>query len=200
MSAKLRLGIAGLHNQGREHVAATLDHPRFVLSAVADPDEGELSWARSAVGAHLHLHRDAVGMIASGEIDAAVVALPHDLHAAVVDAAARYGVHLLKEKPLARSLREAITMSSRMRAAGRVLCTGVQRRHHATYVQLREALRDTRVTSASIEMVVVPSGSGGTARLPAGDKMSFGPAAGCCSISAITRSTSHSSCSVRSTS
>ena len=166
MSAPIRLGIVGLHNQGREHLFAARAHPRFELRAVADTDPEELQRAVTAVGRSLNTYPDASSLLASGEVDAAVIALPHHLHPEVVRWAAERGIHLLKEKPLGRNLREAIVMSELMRDAGRVLHTGVQRRHHLTYQQLRAHLAGRTVTSASIDMMVVPSRSTGAAASP----------------------------------
>jgi predicted dehydrogenase len=60
-------------------------------------------------------------MVAGAPIDAVAIATPNDLHAEIAVFAAQQGKHVLCEKPLAMSLREADEMIAAHRAAGTVL-------------------------------------------------------------------------------
>ena len=59
---------------------------------------------------------------------AAIVALPHDLHAPVSIALLRRGIHVLVEKPMALSVHECDAMIDAARRAGAVLAVGLVRR------------------------------------------------------------------------
>jgi predicted dehydrogenase len=63
-----------------------------------------------------------------GEVDAAVVAVPNDLHAPVAGALLRAGVHVLCEKPLGRTPGEARAIADAATEGGAVLAVGHFRR------------------------------------------------------------------------
>src|SRR4051812_16513968 len=73
-------------------------------------------------------HADWEALVADPAVDAVIVTTPPFLHHPVTVAALRAGKHVLCEKPLAVSLREADEMLSAARAAGRVLSTVSQGR------------------------------------------------------------------------
>jgi predicted dehydrogenase len=153
---RVRMGIIGLNTQGREHLAAALRHPGVEIVALCDTDEGRLREAATLVGPNVTYFKDFGALLESGVVEAVVVAVPHHLHCDITRAAARRGVHLLKEKPLGRTLQEAQAIAAEARHGGIVLQTGVQRRHHATYERLRKHLQDRqeRVQTMHIEMTV----------------------------------------------
>ena len=70
-------------------------------------------------------YRDAVG-----RADAAIVAVPHHLHAPVAVELLTGGLHVLVEKPMALSTRDCDGMIAAADAAGRVLSVGLLRRFH----------------------------------------------------------------------
>ena len=168
----LRLGVVGLNNQGRDHIEGAAGHPEVRLAAICDSAAHQLANLRSDldVADDVAGFQDMEALFASGMIDAAAICLPHRLHERAIDLAATHGIHLLKEKPLGRTLREAHEFTARMRRAGLVLHTGVQRRHHPSYCALRREL-DARggpraVRSARLVMTVVPK-----ERVPGGPRV-----------------------------
>lgn len=146
---KLRIGVIGLNNQGQDHIEAIAQRDDVELTATCDSNEH----FKDEYDVHFYTEYDA--LFASGTIDAAVVAVPHDLHLDIVKSAAKHGIHLLKEKPIARTLAEAHEIA-RQAAGAIVLHTGVQRRHHKTYATLHDELKGKAIRSASLEMTVVP--------------------------------------------
>lgn len=146
---KLRVAIIGLNNQGQDHLEAIQQREDVELAATCDTDE---RFKDAYDGA---FYTDYNELFQSGRIDAAIVALPNDLHLDIVTSASKHGIHLLKEKPIARTLAEAHEVAKQ--AAGAiVLHTGVQRRHHKTYATLHEELQGKMIRSAFLEMTVVP--------------------------------------------
>ncbi len=77
-----------------------------------------------------------------GEIDAAIVALPHALHAPVTIELLRQGVHVLVEKPLAVSVAESEAVLGAARESDAVLAVGLMRRHADSALWLAAALRE----------------------------------------------------------
>ena len=69
------------------------------------------------------------------------MACPHAYHAEVAIDALRHGKHVLVEKPLALTLREADAIIAAGRAAGRVVQVGYMRRHAQAFAELPPAGR-----------------------------------------------------------
>ena len=66
-----------------------------------------------------------------GKADAAIVALPHYLHAPVSVELLRQGIHVLVEKPMALTIEECDRMIEAARQSGAVLAVGLVRRFYA---------------------------------------------------------------------
>jgi predicted dehydrogenase len=89
----LKLAVIGAGHMGRFHAEKFSRLPGVELAAVVD---------RDAARATVSDYRTVIG-----KIDAAVVAVPTDLHHEVARACLERGVHVLVEKPLAATLAEA---------------------------------------------------------------------------------------------
>jgi predicted dehydrogenase len=105
----LRLGIAGCGWAGERHHDAAVAHGRAEVVAIADADTDTLErraseWEIDAT------FEDYADMYENADLDAVVVALPHDLHEDAVVRAARAGLPVLCEKPIARTVAEADRM------------------------------------------------------------------------------------------
>ncbi|MDX2037085.1 MAG: Gfo/Idh/MocA family oxidoreductase [Isosphaeraceae bacterium] len=143
--APVRLGFIGLGNRGTSLLRAALEAPAVSVSAIADleprhrtraagivekatgrrPDECE-SWGRV-------LERD--------DVDAVVVALPCDLHAAAYSRAIRAGKHLYAEKPLAPTLQECDRLIAEAASAPEVVVhVGYQRRSNPRFREIAAAI------------------------------------------------------------
>lgn len=89
----MKLGVIGAGHMGRFHAEKFSRLPGVELAALVD---------RDAARATVSDYRTVIG-----KIDAAVVAVPTDLHHEVARACLERGVHVLVEKPLAATLAEA---------------------------------------------------------------------------------------------
>jgi predicted dehydrogenase len=94
---KVRLGIIGLGNMGSVHAASILAGkvPRLELAAVADADP-----AKHARAPQVRAFVSADEMMASGLIDALLIATPHYDHTTLGIKALQAGLHVMVEKPL----------------------------------------------------------------------------------------------------
>src|SRR5687768_9514563 len=112
----MRLGIIGCGLIARNHVSALRGIAGVRVVAVADVDPGR---ARAFAAGHgvPHAFGDVDEMFAYG-LDAVTVCTPHAAHEAGVLAAARYGVHVLCEKPIALGVEQAERMVAAAAAAG----------------------------------------------------------------------------------
>lgn len=77
-------------------------------------------------------------MIASGEIDAIIVATPDHTHAQIAIDAAKAGKHVYLEKPMTHSIEEAIELRDTIKASGVIFQLGHENRQQMSYKIARE--------------------------------------------------------------
>lgn len=113
----VRIGLIGAGGIAGAHVAGYLRNPETItFAAVADPVRESAEKRAGDTGATIYA--DYETMLARAEIDAVDICLPHHLHRDAIVAAARAGKHILCEKPLCLTAREAAEVSDAVRSAG----------------------------------------------------------------------------------
>jgi len=122
----LKLGMIGVGQMGSAHTRtmAPLEEVRVV--AVADVDAARARAVGEAVGARAFA--DAHALIRRGGVEAVLIATPHTLHAPLALYAAKRGVHVLSEKPLAISAAAADRVIATCRDHGILLGVMFQQR------------------------------------------------------------------------
>jgi predicted dehydrogenase len=135
--APLRLAIIGGGRvTERYHLPVVMASPEVRLRAVVDPEPGRAA-ALAALVAGARGLRDA-GELA--EIDAAIVATPHHLHAAIAAALLEQGIHVLVEKPMALDAASCDRMIAAAGAGSALLAVGLVRRWYDASGWLEELL------------------------------------------------------------
>lgn len=87
-------------------------------------------------------------LLASGDIDAVYIALPNSKNREYTERAARAGVHVLCEKPLAYSAPDAQAMVDACQAANVRLMTAYRRHFEEGNLQAIETVRSGRISAA----------------------------------------------------
>jgi len=118
----LRLAVVGCGAVARlYHLPAVAEADDVELVALVDPAlERARALAASSGAAHALGNVDAL----AGLVDAAIVATPNRLHAPVATSLLEAGIHVLVEKPLARTTAECDAIAAASAAAGRVVAVG----------------------------------------------------------------------------
>ena len=108
---KLRFGVIGLGNMGKLHCRYIheANSRDFHLAAACDTVRGRRKLVEDF---NISFFTDAQKMYESGLIDAVIIAAPHYWHPPLTFRAARSGIHVLCEKPLACSVGLARAMIS----------------------------------------------------------------------------------------
>ncbi len=142
-AGRVRVGIIGCGKIAINHVQALHGIDGVDVLAVADVD---LDRARSFARTYAvpSVYPDVDAMLASG-LDAVVVCSPHSAHEAGVLAAAKHGVHVLCEKPIAINLGEADRMVRATADAGVLFGVLFQRRFWPAAARIRQAISDGRL-------------------------------------------------------
>jgi 1,5-anhydro-D-fructose reductase (1,5-anhydro-D-mannitol-forming) len=115
--ANLRIGLVGCGWHGQSLAEAIIRSNGLQLTACADPDQEAASRAASRA-TDVSTHTSVEALLAEREVDAIVIATPHNLLGPVALTALRAGKHVLAEKPIALSDREAAEIESAVTQAG----------------------------------------------------------------------------------
>ncbi len=136
---RLRIGIIGMGAWGsRAHLPAFASLPGVEVVAVADPDEAAARRAADAFGIQ-RIETDAVRLLRDpGGLDAVVIATPDDTHRDLAIAAFEAGLHVLCEKPLARTVGDAEEMVVAAERSGRIAKLGFLFRHSPVVIRMHE--------------------------------------------------------------
>ena len=110
---KIRLGILGVGNIGRDHVKRVVggECPEIELAAVCDLKPDRLAFARELAGEALPVFTSAETMMDSGLIDSVLVSVPHYDHPKFAIMAMEKGLHVLIEKPAGVYTKQVLEMN-----------------------------------------------------------------------------------------
>jgi predicted dehydrogenase len=106
----VRYGLVGTGMMGVEHLNNLAVTPGAVVTALADPVEESIGWARSALGeraARAAVFADSASLAKSGAVDAVIVASPNNTHRKVLEPLFDARLPILCEKPLATTIDDA---------------------------------------------------------------------------------------------
>ncbi|HEY0005093.1 MAG TPA: Gfo/Idh/MocA family oxidoreductase [Pyrinomonadaceae bacterium] len=136
----LRTAVIGVGHLGRQHArihAALNAEGAARLVSVCDLDEG----SARAIAAQRETGWTTDWRTLIGEVDAVSLAVPTESHAEIGCALLAAGVHVLVEKPIARTLAEADRMISAAEKSGALLQVGHLERFNPALVALRPHVR-----------------------------------------------------------
>src|SRR3954451_10276 len=137
----LRAGVIGVGWAGRQHIAAYDAMPGVELAAIAGLEEEARTELATRHGVERHVARWE-DLLETDRLDVVSIAVPTFLHARIAIAALERGLHVLCEKPIARTVEEAVAMVEAARAAGRVLDVAFNHRQRGD-IQKLKAVIDT---------------------------------------------------------
>jgi predicted dehydrogenase len=137
----LRTAVIGVGHLGKQHArihSALAQEGRSQFVAVCDIDEVRVNEiARQYdVAAHVDWHT------LIGSVEAVSLAVPTESHAEIACGLLEAGIHVLVEKPIARSLDEADTMIASAKKGGAVLQVGHAERFNPAMIALRPHVRN----------------------------------------------------------
>jgi predicted dehydrogenase len=150
---KVRCGLIGLGNIGIHHFSYFPELEDAELTAICDIDPAKLKELKvpkdfdHATGAtrldeKIAKYTDYRAMLDSGKVDAVIIAVPHYFHPEMAKEAFRRGIHVICEKPVAITGREAREMNAAHANSNVVYAAMFQMRTDPTYIKIKEMLSD----------------------------------------------------------
>ena len=140
----VRIGIVGTGMMGCEHINNFRTVPGVVITAISDPNEEPRGWARITLGdradgvAEFTDHRD---LLASGLVDAVVVASPNHTHREVLGDILATDTAVLVEKPMCTTVEDCLEVVEMQSRRSAVTWVGLEYRYMP---QVAEVLRRVR--------------------------------------------------------
>jgi myo-inositol 2-dehydrogenase / D-chiro-inositol 1-dehydrogenase len=128
----VRYGLVGTGMMGVEHIQNLAITPGAVLTALADPTESSLNWAKSALGDRaggVQAFANSAELAASGLCDAVIVASPNFTHRDVLEPLFDAGLNILCEKPLATTIDDARWITERAAQSSGIFWTAMEYRY-----------------------------------------------------------------------
>jgi predicted dehydrogenase len=135
----VRAGVVGLGWAGQQHMDAYATLPGVELVAIAGMEDGPRDELGEKYGV-ARRYRDWQELVADGDLDVVSVAVPTFLHAPIAIGALDAGIHVLSEKPIARTATEARSMVEAAHRSGRVLEVAFNHRRRGDIEALKAAI------------------------------------------------------------
>ncbi|MDP6115870.1 MAG: Gfo/Idh/MocA family oxidoreductase [Planctomycetota bacterium] len=135
---RIRTGIIGCGKVGHIHLDAHSSITESELVGVCDSDRERAGAFAAQCGAKAFT--DLEEMLRDGGVEAVSICTPHPLHAEPAIQAAKAGVHVLVEKPMAASLSDCDAMLAAADASGIRLGVVSQRRFYEPVMRMKEAI------------------------------------------------------------
>lgn len=137
--ATIKAAVIGLGWAGQQHMDAYATLPGVELVAIAGMEDGPRAELGEKYGV-TRLYRDWHELVEDGGIDVVSVAVPTFLHAPIAVGALEAGIHVLSEKPIARTADEAQAMVDAAHTADRVLEVAFNHRRRGDIEALKAAI------------------------------------------------------------
>jgi myo-inositol 2-dehydrogenase/D-chiro-inositol 1-dehydrogenase len=148
----LRLGLLGAGRIGKVHAAAIAATPGATLVAVADAVPEAATALADAHGAAV---READAIMAAGDIDGVLITTPTDLHATMIEQAARAGKAIFCEKPIDLDVDRVRACLDVVASTGAKLMVGFNRRFDPNFREVRRRIEAGAI--GAVEMVQITS-------------------------------------------
>ncbi|MCJ1703312.1 MULTISPECIES: inositol 2-dehydrogenase [unclassified Rathayibacter] len=131
----LRFGLIGTGRIGQVHAANIAADPEATLAWVCDPFVDGANAVAARYGGTVTT--DAAEMLASGEIDAVLIASPTATHVDLLEAAISAGIPALCEKPIDLDIARVDALLPRVTASGVPIALGFNRRFDPAFAEAR---------------------------------------------------------------
>lgn len=141
---KLGIGVIGTGMMGALHASIAASLPHIKLVAIADTNEKTLKSVSEQLGVPGYRSYEEM-LDKEREIQVVIICTPDKLHREPAEAAAKRGMHLLIEKPLARTVEDSKTIIAIAQSHGVKLMTAHLLRFDPSYAQAYQSIREGEI-------------------------------------------------------
>jgi myo-inositol 2-dehydrogenase/D-chiro-inositol 1-dehydrogenase len=148
LAQTVRYGLVGSGMMGVEHINNLAITPGAVVTALADPVERSLGWAKSALkdkADGVAVFKDGAELARSGLVDAVIVSSPNYTHRKVLEPLFEAGLPILCEKPIATTLDDARWIVEQAEASKAPFWTAMEYRYMPPAAEFIRQIHDGRI-------------------------------------------------------
>jgi predicted dehydrogenase len=162
MLRKVRYAVVGAGWISQEAFMPSVDQTgNSVITAIVTGNQANARKLADFYGIeHIYSYQQYETMLGSGVVDAVYIALPNSMHAEYAIKAAKAGVHVLVEKPLATSVAECEAMIEAADRSGVKLMTAYRLHHEPGTIEAVERIRRGEIGDPRVFMSVFSFQSG----------------------------------------
>ncbi|RPK15195.1 Gfo/Idh/MocA family protein [Priestia endophytica] len=141
-----KFNIIGAGMIGHEHIKATMLEGRATVHGIYDPNQKSVKEALHMIeesfrGHVVHVYDDLKAACEDPDVDGLIICTPNYTHKEIVEEAMKSGKHILLEKPMATTLKDAWIIQQWAESYRNVFQIGLQYRYKALY---QEALYEAK--------------------------------------------------------
>lgn len=140
---QVHLALIGCGGFGAGHAREIAANPDALLAVVCDTNRDQAQMIAERTGARVYT--DYERALDSPGLDGAIVATPNYLHARITCAAARRGLPILCEKPMATTLADARRMNAVCQGEGVALMIGLSSRYDRSFKAALDLVRSGKL-------------------------------------------------------
>ena len=153
-SERVRLGVIGLRNQGKQLTETLAGFADVEIAALCDVDPQQFASAVKVVQETRRTtprcESDFRRLLDDADIDAVVIAAPDHWHAWMTALACQAGKDVYLESPATHSVGESAPVLSAVQSSGRIVQVGLQQRSGAHFQSAVEAVRGGRLGTVNL--------------------------------------------------
>lgn len=153
-----RFNVIGTGTMGQEHIRVTMLEGRATIKGVYDPNPGSVRGAQEAYrefapDGELVVFDSAESAYLDPDVDGLIIATPNFTHIDLVEQAIKSGKHILIEKPVATTIRDAYAMYEISQEYPAVFQVGLQYRYKPTYREAIEMVKGQRNAVGNVKTI-----------------------------------------------
>lgn len=133
----LKVGLIGSGSISECHLEAYRLHPGAEVIAICDFNQERAGETARKYGIP-HVYSDYRELLANPDVEAVSICTWNNTHAEISIASLRAGKHVLCEKPLCKTVEEAVQIEQAVRETGKLLQVGYVRRHASNIAVLKK--------------------------------------------------------------
>ena len=155
---QVRIGIIGAGGMGNHHTRELLHRPDTQILATCDTSEASMDRLVETMGPsaqNVHRYNSVDALLAKEKLDGVIIATPHTHHAEQVRACLKAGLHVLVEKPMATTAKDARDFIAWSEESKRILAIAYQRHGDGKFIKARELIQQGAIGDVRLVHVVI---------------------------------------------
>jgi len=142
---KINIGVIGTGCMGRGHLKSLNSIDEAKLIAICDSHNPSLGEAAKLVSKNVLKFKNYHDLLSLKEIEGVIIATPNYTHSRITIDALKAGKHVLCEKPMATTIKDAREMIKISKNTGKILQIGLELRHSPQYQKMASIVKSDRI-------------------------------------------------------